>query len=259
MPESVDAISVPMRSWPRAREQAPFLGGRPDPFAGRDTLSDMMARPWSECHLRHLKVMRFTMLIIAVLLGALVTSPTHADGEGPPSFRDRPQVGQPVRFTDAAGHVFQPERLVIVTPHGAQAAPLPATTRSTRSEEHLDLSGLPLIGHVFRRRLAPGDARQRGVQVGPLSRMGESLVLDARESPVAIDSREIILTANFPRDGAVSYRLGALRFAPVSEPGEVVGRPAGTAWLVGEVLVLAGPGYGPGIENLEAVIGELLR
>lgn len=62
------------------------------------------------------------LLIAAVLLGALVTSPAHADGEGPPIVQDRPQVGQPVRFTDAMGHVFQPERLVVLTGQGAKSA-----------------------------------------------------------------------------------------------------------------------------------------
>lgn len=202
--------------------------------------------------------MRITMLIIAVLLGALATSPGYADGDGPPSFRDRPQVGQPVRFTDANGNVFQPERLVILTPRGAQAAVLPATTSRARSEEHLDLSGLPLIGHVFQDRLAPGDARQRGVRVGSLTRVGETLVLDARESPVAVEPREIILTANFPRDGAVSYRLAGLHFTPVN-PVTGTARAAGTAWLVEDTLVLAGAGYAPAIEDLEGAISDLLR
>ena len=203
-------------------------------------------------------VMRIATLLIAILLGALVASPGYAAGDGPPSFRDRPQVGQPVRFTDAAGHVFRPERLVILTPQGAQAAALPETTNRARSEDHLDLSGLPLIGHVFRDRLAPGDARQRGVAIGPLSRMGETLVLDARESPLAIDPRQIILSANSPRDGAVSYPLGRLRFATVAPPTGT-GRPAGTAWMVDGKLVLAGPGYGPAIEDLEGAVGDLLR
>lgn len=199
------------------------------------------------------------LLIAGILLGGLVTSPANADGEGPPTFEDRPQVGQPLRFTDAAGHVFQPERLVILTPQRAQAAPLPATTSRARSEEHLDLSGVPLIGHVFRHRFAPGDARRRGVAIGQIARIGDTLIVDARESPVAIDPRQIILTANFPRDGAVSYRLRGLRFAPTSEPGEVVAHPAGTAWLVGDTLVLAGAGYGPAIEDLEGAIGDLFR
>lgn len=202
--------------------------------------------------------MRITNLIIAVLLGALVTSPAYADGEGPPTFEDRPQVGQPVRFTDAAGHVFRPERLMILSPDGARTAKLPATTNRARSEERLDLSGLPLIGHVFRDRLAPGDTRRRGVLVGPLSRVGDTLVLDARESPVAIEPRQVVLTANFPRDGAVSFRLKGLRFSPVA-PITGMGRSAGTAWLVGDTLVLAGAGYGPAIQDLEGAIGDLFR
>lgn len=162
-----------------------------------------------------------------------------------------------MRFTDVAGHVFQPERLVILTPHGARAAKLPATTNHARSEEHLDLSRLPLIGNVFRDRLAPGDARHRDIQVGSLTRVGDTLVLDARKSPVPVEARGLILTANFPRDGAVSYRLG-LTFTPVAAPART-GRPAGTGWLIGDTLVLAGSGNGPAIEDLGSAIGDLLR
>lgn len=214
--------------------------------------------PWRACFAPHLMVMRIINLIIAVLLGALVTSPAYADGEGPPTFEDRPQVGQPVRFTDATGHVFRPDRLVILAPDGAHAAKLPASTYRARSEERIDLSALPLIGHVFRDRVAPGDAKRRGVFAGLLSRVGDTLVLDAREARIDPRPREIILTANFPRHGTVSYRLGGLSFATAAPPTGT-GRSAGTAWMIDGTLVLAGPGYGPGIEDLEGIIGDLFR
>jgi hypothetical protein len=209
------------------------------------------------CHSDHVNVMRTLRIMLGILLGIVLLSVAYAGGEGPPSFEDRPQVGQPVRFTDAAGHVFQPERSVILTPKGARAAKLPATADRARSEQHLDLSRMPLIGHVFRDRLASGDAQHRGVQVGSLTRVGDTLVLDARKSPVPVEARDLVLTANFPRDGAVSYRLG-LAFAPVAAPAGT-GRPAGTAWLIGDILVLVGVGYGPAIEDLEGTIGDLLR
>lgn len=202
--------------------------------------------------------MRILALMLGALLAGLLPPQARADGDGLPTFEDRPQVGQPVRFTDAAGHVFRPERLVILTPQGARAASLPSTTNRARSEERVDLSGLPLIGHLFRDRLAPGDAPRRGVEVGPLARLGDTLVLDARRSPVALAPRDLVLAVNLPRHGAVSYRLGRPVFAPAQTPAEA-GRPAGTAWLVNGVLVLAGPGYGPAVDGLERMLEGLVR
>lgn len=206
----------------------------------------------------HLKLMRIMPLALGVLLGALLAPLAHAGGDGPPRFEDRPRVGQPVRFTDAAGHVFRPDRLVVSSPDAVRAAPIPTTINGARSEEHVDLSGLPLIGHLFRERVAPGDARRGGIRVGPLTRLGSALVLDAREPPVAVEAREIVLTANFPRDGAVSYPLGRLAFAPAQVPSGT-GRPAGTAWLIGDVLVLTGPGREPAIDGLEGILEGLVR
>lgn len=202
--------------------------------------------------------MRILALMLGALLAGLLPPQGRADGDGLPTFEDRPQVGQPVRFTDAAGHVFRPGRLVILTPQGARAASLPATTDQARSEEHVDLSGLPLIGHLFRDRLAPGDAPRRGVAVGPVTRVGDTLVLDARRSAVALAPRDLVLTVNLPRHGAVSYRLGRPVFAPAQAPAEA-GRPAGTAWLVDGVLVLAGPGYEPAVDGLERMLEDLVR
>lgn len=196
------------------------------------------------------------MRLALALVCALIAAPASA-GDGPPGFADRPAVGHQLRFTDAAGHVFRPERLVILGPAGARAAPLPATS-DARSEEHVDLSGLPLIGHLFRDRLAPGDARRAGTYVGPLTRQGATLVLDAGAAAASLEGRRLVLTANFPRDGAVSYRLGPRRFAAAAPPAGP-GRPAGGAWLVGEILVLAGPGRDPLIDDWGQVFDGLSR
>jgi hypothetical protein len=182
-------------------------------------------------------------------------------GEGP-DFNDRPSVGHPLRFTDARGNVFRPRTLIMLTRSGTLAAPLPATTDNAASEDHLDFSGSPLIGQFFRRRLAPSDAAREGAPVGPVFRHGDTLVLDARSATVALTGRALILTAEFPRDGAISYHLGRPGFAPGALPrdvgsadGSAAGIPAGTAYLVDDALVLAGDGRGPLITDWGKLLG----
>jgi hypothetical protein len=200
--------------------------------------------------------MRHLILTFALLLALPGFGPGFGSGFGPvsatagegPDFNDRPSVGHPLRFTDARGHVFRPRTLIVLTRSGTLAASLPATTDNAASEDHLDLSGSPLIGQFFRRRLAPSDAVREGTPVGPVFRHGDTLVLDARAATAALTGRALILTAEFPRDGAISYHLGPISFAPSTPPasnGISDGTPAGTAYLVDGALVLAGGGGGP--------------
>jgi len=185
-------------------------------------------------------------LILALALVSALAAPVRSDG--PPTFEDRPGVGRPLRFTDAAENVFRPRQLVVVTPSGTYAARLPSTAPDARSEERLDFSGTPLIGHLFRRRLAPHDAAREGMPVGPVSRFGDTLVVNAGQTSISPGSLRIVLTANFPRDGAVSFRLGQLRFNPAEAPSGA-GHDAGAAYLLDGTMVLAGPGFGPRITD----------
>jgi hypothetical protein len=189
------------------------------------------------------------MRLVLIALACLLALPAVArDGEGPVRFDDRPTVGHPLRFTDLAGNVYHPEWLVLLTPAGALAAPLPDTSNDARSEERIDLSGLPLIGDLFYRRLATGDAALQGMLLGPLSRFGNTLVLDARTSGTSLTGRDVVLTANFPGEGAISYRLGRLRFAPAELPPGT-GVQAGAGYLVRGALVLTGEGREPLIDD----------
>jgi hypothetical protein len=172
--------------------------------------------------------MRFLVLAFA----ALLLLPAAAGAGQAPTFRDRPSVGQPVRYTDAAGNVFQPRSLIVLTAKGAFATPIPAATNSAYYEDRLDLSGIPLIGHLFAPRLAPSDAARDGLPLGPVRRFGETLVLDARNQLLPPGPLSLVLTANFPREGAVSFNLGPVDFALVVAP-EGAGQGAGAAYLVG--------------------------
>jgi hypothetical protein len=189
------------------------------------------------------------MRLVPIALACLLALPAVArDGEGPVRFDDRPMVGHPLRFTDLAGKVYRPEWLVLLTPAGALAAPLPDASNDARSEERIDLSGLPLIGDLFYHRIAPGDAALRGELVGPLYRIGATLILDAAGSTAALADRDVVLTANIPLHGAISYRLGRLRFGPAEAPSGMTTR-AGAGYLVAGALVLAGEGRGPLIDD----------
>jgi hypothetical protein len=179
------------------------------------------------------------MRIVIAALALLLVLPAPGGAGEPSRFDDRPTVGQPIRFTDLRGNVFQPRALLLLTRSGTLRARLPDATDNAVSEEHVDLSGSPVIGQLFRGRLAPADAAREGTSVGPVYRHGDALVLDARQTAAALDGRDLILTAIFPGDGAVSYRLGQLRFAPGNPPG-AAGTPAGTGYLVDGALVLAG-------------------
>lgn len=192
-------------------------------------------------------------MLLLCLLGLLALPVSAAAGEGP-DFSDRPTVGQPLRFTDASGDVFRPRVLIVITGAGALRAELPAAVNDARSEEHLDLSGAPLLGRFFRPRLAPGDAARDGLPAGPLVRVGATLVLDTRPATLPIDGLDVVLTANFPRDGAVSYRLGAPRYTPAAIP-DSPGEPAGTGYILDGLLVLAGTGRGPLITDWSEVAG----
>jgi hypothetical protein len=194
------------------------------------------------------------MRIVIVALALLLTLPAHGGaGEGP-DFSDRPTVGQMIRFTDARGNVFRPRALYIATRSGTLATRLPATTDNATSQEHLDLTGTPLVGQLFRGRLAPSDAAREGIPIGPLLRVGDAIVLDARNATMLLDSRAVFLTANFPRDGAILYDLGLLHFSPRNMPGGT-GTPAGKAYFLDGAVVLAGEGREPLITDWSKILG----
>jgi len=188
--------------------------------------------------------MAMRIVIVIVALTMLLALPADGGAGQGPDFSDRPTVGQPLRFTDARGNIFHPRALYLVTRSGTIAARLPAAVDSATSEDHLDLSGAPVFGKLFRGRIAPGDAARDGTPIGPVLRLGDTLVVDAREATQPLDGRAVILTANFPRDGAIRYDLGRLNFAPAGMPGGT-GTSAGTAYFLNDVIVLAGEGLGP--------------
>lgn len=68
-----------------------------------------------------------------------------------------------------------------------------------------------------------------------LHAVGNALVLDARETRTDPAPREVVLTANFARHGAVSYRLAGLKFTGVTAPvGLPTSRPGRWLWAAGK-------------------------
>jgi hypothetical protein len=116
-----------------------------------------------------------------------------------------------------------------------------------------------LLGPLFRETLDVATVRE-GALVGPVFRVGDTLVVDATQAPATL-SRElarhhVLLSTNLPRIGAVSYRLGRLGWTPAAAPARSVD-PIGSAHLVGDMLVLASHGGEPRWPSVEAMFEDL--
>lgn len=193
--------------------------------------------------------MRRPLAVFAALAVAL--SATAEAGQGNDRRTTRAEtdysVHFPVSFRSERGGRFEPERLVILTQAGAWTAELPARAREVRRADHLDFSGIPLIGPFFRERTAPQDAERHGLPVGPLARAGDTLVLDARGHAAPLTNLRVTLTSDLPRLGPMTFDLGALAFAPAAAaPGPAT--RVGEAYLLDGRLVLAGDGRRPPIQ-----------
>lgn len=150
----------------------------------------------------------------------------------------------PVSFRSERGGRFEPERLVILTAAGAWAAELPRHAAGVRQGDHLDLSGVPLVGRYFRERTAPQDAEREGLSVGGLGRLGDTLVLDARGHRVPLSGVGLTLTSELPRLGTLAFDLPPLDWRPAEAPLQA-GTRVGEGYLLGGRLVLAADGQRP--------------
>jgi len=176
------------------------------------------------------------VLILAVAAGLVLVQPGWA-GPREDSLADRPGVGAPVRMLSETGGAFRPERLVIRAPDGTASARMPRTSDAARSEDRIDLGEVPLVGPVFRDRLAPSDAA-KGLAVGPVFRQGGVLTLESALPLAEITSRPVVLTSRLPRDGTVSFRLAPLSFA-TDRATAPPGREIAMAYLLEGRLVIA--------------------
>ncbi|MEM9138733.1 MAG: hypothetical protein AAGB15_02795 [Pseudomonadota bacterium] len=191
---------------------------------------------------------------IAALLTAMtvaVTAPaTLADGRDRLGL-DRPSIGVPLSFAASDGAAFRPRLLVIHTAGGAVAADLPATSDDVRSEDRVDVSGTPLIGGLFRGRLAPSDARL-GQNVGQVVRAGDSLHVEALGWPGRLGDFPVAFATRVRSAGTVSFGLGRLGYRAVTM-AMPSGRVIGSAHIVNGKLVIASAGDGP------PSLGDLFR
>jgi hypothetical protein len=195
------------------------------------------------------------LLLAAACLAALPAWASDRDS----LLDERPGIGEPLRFRDAHGGAFRPRALIVRGPSGAFAAELPSGARSAVSENRVDLSGVPLVGPLFRETLDVASVRE-GALVGPVYRVGDTLVVDAGQASAGqladFGRRHVALSTNLPRIGAVSYRLGRLGWTPVGVPTPA-GAPIGTAHLVNGALVLVSQGGEPAWPSIEALFQDL--
>ena len=173
-------------------------------------------------------------------------------------FDERPSVGEPLRFRADNGGAFRPRALLIQTGAGTVQAMLPEASNDARSEDRVDLSSTPLLGPLFQGTLSTDNARQ-GQRIGALYHApGDYLLLVVDSGPMDLTGYPVALTTNLPATGAVSYRLGRLRYggsgAPVNR-----GTQVGEGWLVGGRLVLASRGGEAAYPSVEALINDIFQ
>jgi hypothetical protein len=198
----------------------------------------------------------FPLLLAALCFTAAFLAARPAPGGERDSFLDeRPGIGEPLRFRDERGGAFRPRSLILRGAEGALAARLPSGARSAWSEDRIDLSSAPLVGPLFRETLDVATVRQ-GPLVGPVYRVGDTLVVDATIAPSELADRQVAFSTNLPRVGAVSYGLGPLDWTPAAAPAPT-GAPIGSAHLVGNALVLASQGGEPAWPSIEAMFRDL--
>ncbi|MEM8793323.1 MAG: hypothetical protein AAGE80_17000 [Pseudomonadota bacterium] len=203
-------------------------------------------------------------LLIAVFLAGCTAEPP-AD----------PLQGEPIVFALPDGRNTTIDRLIVLTPSGAQGAPIPRRARSARNEDRVDLGRLPVLGDLFGgRRVTRGDAERDGFPLGPVFLSGTALVVDLSTGDAGMLEREVIITTlldgplppgtriepttnpnnddaprslSGSRSGvAVRYDLGIPQYRLV--PGPQAGsQPVGRVFFFNESLVIASEGTRPGL------------
>ena len=155
----------------------------------------------------------------------------------------------PLFFASENGGIFRPHGLVIQSRTGTLAVAVPNRGFEAQSEDHIELRDVPLLGGLFRKRLDPSDAR-KGDLLGPVSRVGNDLYINASGWPGSLSNLPVTVTTWTPRYGTISYRLGRQAYAPVSR-SNIAGPEIGAAYLLDGQLVIASNGADvPSINDL---------
>lgn len=195
------------------------------------------------------------LLVVGCVAAACLATPPALAGDRDPIFEERPGILEPPLFRDARGGAFRPRDVIVVGPRSAMAARVSQNPRRTRSENRLDLSGVPLVGSLFRGTLDVASVR-RAPLVGRVYRVGDALVVETARVPSELAGRRVALATNVPRYGAVSFELGRLDWQPTTPPtGHRV--EIGSAHLVGGDLVLASQGGEPAFPSVRSLFGDL--
>lgn len=203
--------------------------------------------------------MRAALLSLAIGLAALpvagtALAPMAAAGERGSWLDERGGYATPLLFRAANGGAFRPHAVVVMGAGAATAARLPEAADAA-PEDRMDLSGVPVLGPLFRPTLDVASARE-GTPVGPVYRVGDRLVIDVRTGAADATGRPVAIATNVPRYGAISYRLGRLDWQPTAAPA-ITGEPIGSAHILGGTLVLASQGGEPAWPSLEALLEDL--
>lgn len=202
-----------------------------------------------------LKIVLPAACVAACLAAAPLAAPPALAGERDSNRQDQPAFGEPPVFRDADGGAFRPRSLIVSGPRGAMAARVPENPRQTQGENRVDLSGVPVVGQLFRPTLDVASVR-RAPLIGPVFRVGNALVVETVELPPNLAGRPVALATNVPRLGAVSFWLGPLDWHEVPAPS-VPRSQIGSAHLVDGELVLASRGGEPSFPSVESLFRRL--
>jgi len=176
------------------------------------------------------------VLTLLAMLSMSAGQPSFANEDRDP-FSGGATVSLPLLFASANGGTFRPKGLVIETRSGSYSVAFPNRGFDARSDDRAALSGLPLIGGLFRPGLTPSNAER----LGEVWRSGDMLYVKAQDWPGELVNAPVTLATWTPRFGRISYRLGRQDYR-LTGSKTVAGAILGTALLVNGQVVIASNG-----------------
>ncbi|MEM7508525.1 MAG: hypothetical protein AAF415_17480 [Pseudomonadota bacterium] len=179
------------------------------------------------------------LLALAVALSLTACAQTARD----------PDAGYPLLYAVNDSEEIRADSILILQDGSTRWAPFSRGATEPISENRVDLGSTPLIGKLFGRRIAPGDARRDGAYLGPVYRAGTALAVDIQTTDERFQELPVSIATNLQLLGPVRYELGLLPYRTAQEwvpSGPVIGR----AFRVGDRLVIASEGDLPAIADL---------
>ncbi|MBY8975524.1 hypothetical protein KHP62_06890 [Rhodobacteraceae bacterium NNCM2] len=159
-----------------------------------------------------------------------------------------PLSGSPIRFMEPGGTVLQIDRIYAAMPEGSLGAPIPTSAQYPIDQDKLDLGFVPLVGGLFGRRIAPGDAARDGAYIAPVYLDGSALVMDLSDADPGVLMRPVSVATMLRRGGPVRYDIGLPTYQKIAHPA-TTGEPIGHLYTLAGRLVIASEGDLPALSD----------